>query len=146
MLQEEFLVPSTWIDGSKALRAKARGDVWQEHLHLLSAQLYSEAHRLLVLELAPEAILRSDMRLLTSLFEPLLSVQDQVADWQTGGQVRCWNCSHCSFVDKSHRSTWISLPSKLYRIFYATQLAMQQKSNASRKRSYLNCLRPCQLF
>lgn len=54
----------------------------------LSADMFSEAHRLLVYDLAPEAVLRGDVKLLIRLFDELDDVQDQVADWQSGGQVR----------------------------------------------------------
>jgi nuclear pore complex protein Nup98-Nup96 len=88
-LTKDFLIPTTWLDECRALRARFYADPWTECRLLLSAGLFSEAHKVVVWDLAPEAVVRSDFEMLESMFVELKDVSTQVANWQTGGQVRC---------------------------------------------------------
>jgi len=87
MLQDDYSIPAAWISEARALLCKGQGKIWEESRWLLQAEMFSEAHRLVVHDLAPEAVLRGDMSLLVRLFEQLEEVQHDVADWQNGGQV-----------------------------------------------------------
>lgn len=51
----------------------------------LSAEMYSAAHNLAVLELAPDAVIRQDLELLRELFQRF--VGQPVAGWSFGGKV-----------------------------------------------------------
>lgn len=52
----------------------------------LQAKLYEQAHNLAVTELAPDAIIRSDLTLLRELF--MVFVDKQVQSWYDRGKVR----------------------------------------------------------
>lgn len=86
-LNEQYRIPISWVAEARALKCQSQGRLWEQSQYLLQAEMFSEAHRVLVQELAPEAILRGDMSLLVKLFDPLIEVQDEVTDWQNGGQV-----------------------------------------------------------
>ena len=53
----------------------------------MEADLFNSAHELAVLELAPDAILRRDLVLLTSLFAKIAG--HPVDGWHVRGKVRC---------------------------------------------------------
>jgi nuclear pore complex protein Nup98-Nup96 len=71
----------------QAIRAKYNGDVFAEYKMLLAADEQGAAHNIVVTELAPEAIIRSDMGLLRRLLDPFNP--REVAEWESGGKVRC---------------------------------------------------------
>lgn len=52
----------------------------------MKAQRFTDAHRVVVKELAPEAVIRGDLTKLKKMFQGLSS--DIVADWPSGGKVR----------------------------------------------------------
>lgn len=106
-LEEEFCVPAAWISEAKALECKSQGNVWEEMKHYMAAEMFSEAHRLLVYDLAPEAVLRGDTKLLVRLFDKLEEVQHAVAGWQTGGQVSSLWCDSTSCLS-------LNVPRQIY--------------------------------
>jgi nuclear pore complex protein Nup98-Nup96 len=61
------------------------GDVWEAYELYITAQLYNEAHELAVNELAPDAIIRQDLNLLSSIFSRFTN--HAVAGWHHGGKV-----------------------------------------------------------
>lgn len=70
---------------SQATAEHYKGDLFNEYKLLLAAERWTDAHKIAVYELAPEAIIRSDPTLLRRLFEPF--EPSQVADWEEGAQV-----------------------------------------------------------
>lgn len=52
----------------------------------MAAEQFTLAHGIVVIELAPEAVLRNDMNLLRKLFEPFRG--QAVSGWEAGGEVR----------------------------------------------------------
>lgn len=69
---------------AKAARLGAAGDVYGEFHELVSAKLYDAAHKILVKQLAPEAVLRGDIQLLERL---AAEVGTRARDWEYGGKV-----------------------------------------------------------
>lgn len=65
----------------------------------LSAQLYNTAHTLALFELAPDAIIRRDLELLRSLFNPFDNdgKRDKVEGWFVRGKVRPVRRLHALF-------------------------------------------------
>lgn len=100
-LVEQLKIPSAWLFAAQvrvslrlfladkpgqAFAAKYNGDVFLEYQLLLGAKQLDEAHGIVVLELAPEAILRNDLVMLRRLLEPF--DPRLVSDWNQGGKVR----------------------------------------------------------
>jgi nuclear pore complex protein Nup98-Nup96 len=70
----------------QAIYAIDNGDVFGAYELYASAGLYSKAHELAVLELAPDAINRKDLELLKSLFDRFTG--HPVDGWHDHGKVR----------------------------------------------------------
>ncbi|KAJ3053912.1 hypothetical protein HK097_003102 [Rhizophlyctis rosea] len=68
-LTEELKIPVVWIHEARALRAKYEGDVWQEAISLIDAKQFSVAHRIIMTQIAPDAIISRNFE----LFERLLN-------------------------------------------------------------------------
>ncbi|KAK7681366.1 hypothetical protein QCA50_015457 [Cerrena zonata] len=62
-------IPLTWVNEAKATFALSEGDVFSAYELYLSADMYNAAHNLAVLELAPDAVIRQDLGLLSDLFQ-----------------------------------------------------------------------------
>lgn len=83
---ESLQVPKSWIHEARALYARYREDYILEASHLLDAKSWDEAHKTVVQEVAPEAIVTKNVSPLKAL---LTRFEDTslVADWPLGGQV-----------------------------------------------------------
>jgi hypothetical protein len=135
LLTQDLLIPTAWLDECRALQARAEHDSWSECALLLSAGLYSEAHKVVVWDLAPEAVVRSDFEVLESMFAELRERQVQVADWQSGGQVRP-PLSREIILIRMGRSIWTTSPaSSNYQNSCGTLSGIRSSSNGSRSRS-----------
>ena len=77
-------MPAEWIHQANAARFGAAGDVFAEYHELVDAKLYDAAHKILVKQLAPEAVLRDDLRLLGKL---CAMIGGRARDWEYGGKV-----------------------------------------------------------
>ena len=60
--------------------------MYQAYESYLTAQLYNPAHELAVLELAPDAIIRKDLDLLTDIFDRFNA--KKVDNWNIRGKVK----------------------------------------------------------
>ncbi len=85
-LVEQLLIPPSWIFQARAIQAARRGDKFSEYQLLLQAELYLQAHRIAVYDLAPEAIIRCDHNLILKLFARFPS-DIEIPGWKHGGQV-----------------------------------------------------------
>ncbi|KAA1135350.1 hypothetical protein PGTUg99_015553 [Puccinia graminis f. sp. tritici] len=65
---ETLKIPSTWIYLARAQVAHYEGRFFEEYQLLLKSSKIFEAHKIVVLELAPDAILRADLKLIRKLF------------------------------------------------------------------------------
>lgn len=74
----------------QALHALDDGDIFSAYELYLSAQMYNSAHNLAILELAPDAIIRKDLELLSTLFSRFDSDgrRDKIEHWFIRGKVR----------------------------------------------------------
>ena len=70
----------------QALYAISQGKVFEAYELYIAAGLYQSAHDLAVVELAPEAVIRQDLDLLTSLFERMTSYP--IDGWHLKGKAR----------------------------------------------------------
>jgi hypothetical protein len=95
-------VELTFAFYEQALRAKYDGVVWEEALYLLEAGLYDQAHGLVRDDLAAEAVIRSDLRLLRSILARFR--REEVSGWKEGGKV----CG-CCLVFLNKRATLTGL-------------------------------------
>ncbi|XP_076068248.1 nuclear pore complex protein Nup98-96 [Oratosquilla oratoria] len=109
--REEFVterlgVPKQWIDQAKAIKARTLKLTDDEAWYLLEASDYNEAHRIIVNTIAPSAIINEDHEYLSRYLEKFAdeSVQNQVADWQTGGSVYADYLSVCQVVCNMKKS------------------------------------------
>ncbi|WWC69668.1 uncharacterized protein I206_103611 [Kwoniella pini CBS 10737] len=88
--EEQFLthdlkIPVEWKHESQAAALSSSGDAWGEYHALLKANLWDQAHKVLITKLAPEAVLRDDKALLRKLCEGL---DGKGADgWEFGGKL-----------------------------------------------------------
>ncbi|OAV98684.1 hypothetical protein PTTG_07702 [Puccinia triticina 1-1 BBBD Race 1] len=65
---DKLKIPSTWIYLARAQVAHYEGRFFEEYHLLLKSSRINEAHKIVVLELAPDAILRGDLKLIRNLF------------------------------------------------------------------------------
>lgn len=80
----------------QAVFAIYEGRVFEAYQLYLNAGLYQQAHDLAVVGLAPEAVIRQDLDLLTSLFE---RIANQTVDgWHVRGKVMTFLFLHHSFI------------------------------------------------
>ncbi|CAL1699287.1 unnamed protein product [Somion occarium] len=87
-------IPLTWVNEAKATYALSEGAVYRAYELYLSAEMYNAAHNIAVLELAPDAVIREDLELLTNLFQKF--VGQPVDDWNLRGKL---------FLDYVHAMT-----------------------------------------
>ncbi|KAF8473419.1 nuclear protein 96-domain-containing protein [Kalaharituber pfeilii] len=83
---KKLMVPEKWIYEAKALHARHLQLYVQEAEYLLSAQAWAEAHRTLVQQVAPAAVIADDLKQLQSLLAKFEDV-NKIRDWSLGGQV-----------------------------------------------------------
>ncbi len=84
-LTETLRIPPTWVYAAQAVAAKAKGDLFGEYKLLLEAEAFGPAHRVAVVELAPEAVIRNDFALVRRLFE--VFDPQETSGWEDGGKV-----------------------------------------------------------
>ncbi|KAH7923076.1 hypothetical protein BV22DRAFT_1036756 [Leucogyrophana mollusca] len=89
-------IPLAWVNEAKALYAVHQGEVYEAYQLYISAGLLTAAHDLAVTELAPEAVIRNDFELLSSLFEGMSS--NNVQGWYFRGK---------AYMDYAHAMTRI---------------------------------------
>ncbi|KII87791.1 hypothetical protein PLICRDRAFT_699296 [Plicaturopsis crispa FD-325 SS-3] len=86
-----LLIPMAWVDEAKAIHAFDNGRVYEAYELYLSARLFNQAHELAVLELAPDAVIRQDLDLLSELFAKI-----------AGQPVNGWHIRGKAFLDYVH--------------------------------------------
>ncbi|KAJ7355529.1 nuclear protein 96-domain-containing protein [Mycena albidolilacea] len=84
-------VPMTWVQEAKAIHALDCNEVFEAYDLYLSAGLYNAAHDIAVSKLAPDAVIRNDLTLLTSLFSRF-----------NGRPVDGWHVRGKAFLDYAH--------------------------------------------
>jgi len=85
-LEKTLCIPRTWIHEAKALQARHTGDYLQEAEYLISARAWVEAHKTIIEQVAPDAVISGnldDLKKILAKFES--SVQPE--GWGLGGQV-----------------------------------------------------------
>jgi len=87
-------IPLAWVNDAKALYAISQGKIFEAYELYMTAGLYQSAHDLAVVELAPEAVIRQDFELLTSLFERMVS--QSIDGWHLKGK---------AYLDYAHAMT-----------------------------------------
>ncbi|KAJ4005235.1 hypothetical protein NW752_011273 [Fusarium irregulare] len=88
ILTEKFLVPSLWIWEALALYMRSvKKDAYSEVQCLLRARSFVEAHRVLVKEVAPLAIVERDYANLSALISQFDGRQELISDWSLGGEI-----------------------------------------------------------
>ncbi|KAK7031341.1 nuclear pore complex protein Nup98-Nup96 [Favolaschia claudopus] len=84
-------IPMPWVQEAKAIHALHRDEIYEAYELYLSAGLYNAAHDIAVLKLAPDAVIRNDLSLLTNLFSRF-----------NGRQVSGWHVRGKAFLDYAH--------------------------------------------
>ncbi|KAJ7695132.1 nuclear protein 96-domain-containing protein [Mycena rosella] len=78
-------IPMAWIQEAKAIYALECGEVFEAYELYLSAGLYNAAHDIAVLKLAPDAVIRRDLTLVTNIFSRFNG--RSVDGWHVRGKV-----------------------------------------------------------
>ncbi|KAH8101186.1 nuclear protein 96-domain-containing protein [Cristinia sonorae] len=97
-------IPESWVNEAKATYALDQGDVYGAFEHYLKAGLFNAAHDLAVLQLAPDAVIRRDMALLTDIFQRFSGLI--VYEWSVRGKI---------FLDYAHAMTRLPELRELHR-------------------------------
>ncbi|PNY28083.1 Nucleoporin [Tolypocladium capitatum] len=88
LLTEKFQIPATWLWEALALYMRSvKKDASAEVHCLLRAGSFVEAHRVLVQQVAPRAIIERDYATLSSLMAQFQGRQDSVTEWALGGEI-----------------------------------------------------------
>ncbi|KEY67671.1 hypothetical protein S7711_03924 [Stachybotrys chartarum IBT 7711] len=88
ILTDKFKIPSQWIWEALALYMRSvKKDAAAEVQCLLRAQAYLEAHRVLVQQVAPLAIIERDYASLSNLITQFQGHQDSIVEWPSGGEI-----------------------------------------------------------
>ena len=90
-LVDRLQVPRAWLWRARAIEARARGDMYQEHRCWLEAHELDAAHRVAVRHLAAEAVVRGDQELLTDLFRPFRAWEERALAEQQPFHLQGWN-------------------------------------------------------
>lgn len=87
-LTQTFKIPGAWIWEAQALYMRSvEKDAPAEVQCLIRAGAYAEAHRRLVEQVAPQAIIERDYQSLSDILSKFEGKEDLVADWPRGGEV-----------------------------------------------------------
>lgn len=87
-LTQTFKIPVAWIWEAQALYMRSvKKDATAEVQCLIRAGAYPEAHRRLVEQVAPQAIIERDYQSLSDILSKFEGKEDLVADWPRGGEV-----------------------------------------------------------
>ncbi|XP_044719116.1 nuclear protein 96 domain-containing protein [Hirsutella rhossiliensis] len=88
ILTEKFQIPATWLWEAEALYMRSvKKDASAEVHCLLRAGSFTEAHRVLVQQVAPRAIIERDYVSLSALISQFEGRQDSIPDWSLGGDM-----------------------------------------------------------
>ncbi|KAI5809021.1 nuclear protein 96-domain-containing protein [Peziza echinospora] len=85
-IRDKLLIPMTWIFEAKALHARQFQLHIAEAEFLLAAQAWGEAHRTIVQQVAPKAVIAGDLEKLSLVLSKFDDV-NKISDWSLGGQV-----------------------------------------------------------
>lgn len=87
-LTQSFRIPAAWIWEARAqFMRSVRGDAVGQVQCLLRAKSYNEAHKTLVSEVAPAAIISRDSSRLSKLLSEFEGHEDSVSSWMLGGEI-----------------------------------------------------------
>ncbi|TPX54026.1 hypothetical protein PhCBS80983_g06070 [Powellomyces hirtus] len=86
-LVDHLKVPAIWIHEARALTAKYQGDVVQEAISLIDAKQYAAAHRVILMEIAPEDIINERYTELKLLLKQIPSSAIDAKTWVNGGKL-----------------------------------------------------------
>ncbi|KAI0792317.1 nuclear protein 96-domain-containing protein [Abortiporus biennis] len=89
-------IPMSWIHEAKAIYAANNDDMYNAYEHYIAAGMFSAAHELAVLKLAPDAVIREDLSLLKDLFQKIANHSVEVDGWNVRGK---------AFLDYAHAMT-----------------------------------------
>ncbi|KAJ4263824.1 hypothetical protein NW762_005857 [Fusarium torreyae] len=88
ILTDKFRIPSLWIWEALALYMRSvKKDAYSEVECLLRAGSFVEAHRVLVKEVAPLAVVERDYANLSALISQFEGRQEAISDWSLGGEI-----------------------------------------------------------
>ncbi|KAJ6442014.1 LOW QUALITY PROTEIN: nucleoporin SONB [Purpureocillium lavendulum] len=88
LLTEKFQIPAAWLWEALALYMRSvRKDASAEVHCLLQAGSFVEAHRVLVHQVAPRAIIERDYATLSALLSQFDGRHDLVTEWTQGGEI-----------------------------------------------------------
>lgn len=87
-LTDKFRIPATWLWEAQALYMRStKMDAPAEVHCLLRAGAFTEAHRVLVRQVAPQAVIERDYTSLAALIAQFEGRQDYVTNWSLGGEI-----------------------------------------------------------
>lgn len=87
-LTQDFKIPATWVWQAKALYMRSvQKDPKLEVVYLLRAAAYSEAHKTLIKQFAPLAIIEQDYEGLWGLLAQFQGADASIPDWNFGGAI-----------------------------------------------------------
>ncbi|KAJ4150652.1 hypothetical protein LMH87_011392 [Akanthomyces muscarius] len=121
-LTEKLLIPASWIWEALALYMRSvQKDASGEVQCLLRAGSYEEAHRVLVNQVAPRAIVERNYAGLSELLSQFEGRQDNISEWSAGGEIYGY-----FMALMKHRSNKESIPSTLLERLLAGLHAMSE--------------------
>ncbi len=85
-LRDHLMVPVAWIAEAKATRARAEGNTRDRAFYLIRAGRWSEAHNVVMREIAADAVINDDHEFLHDLLVDLSDASDAIPDWHLNGQ------------------------------------------------------------
>ncbi|KJZ73198.1 hypothetical protein HIM_07395 [Hirsutella minnesotensis 3608] len=88
ILKDKFQIPPSWLWEAQALYMRSvKKDASSEVQCLLQAGSFVEAHRVLVQQVAPRAIIQRDYSGLAALIAQFDGSQESINDWAQGGEI-----------------------------------------------------------
>ncbi|XWW98559.1 hypothetical protein V2A60_006559 [Cordyceps javanica] len=124
-LTEKLLIPASWIWEALALYMRSvKKDASGEVQCLLRAGSFEEAHRVLVNQVAPRAIVERDYTGLSELISQFKGRQDSISQWSLGGEIYDY-----FLALMQHRSKNESIPSTLLERLLVGLNAMSESSS-----------------
>ncbi len=124
-LTEKLLIPAGWIWEALALYMRSvKKDASGEVQCLLRAGSFEEAHRVLVNQVAPRAIVERNYAGLSELISQFQGRQDSISQWSLGGEIYGY-----FLALMKHRSKKESIPSTLLERLLAGLNAMSESGS-----------------
>ncbi|KAG8423865.1 hypothetical protein J3458_000715 [Metarhizium acridum] len=88
LLTEKFRIPASWLWEALALYMRSvKKDASAEVHCLLRAGEFGEAHRVLVQQVAPQAVIERDYASLSSLLSQFQGQAESIPEWTQGGEI-----------------------------------------------------------